>query len=492
MTDIKGAVRLLSSNNVFAPMVPETVSPLRSIHPLGDPVSDIDSDHIPTAPIMTESSVRKAILSFPNGSGSRPDLLRPQHLKDIIFPSLWASVNSVLRSISYFASFVSSTKIPDPIRHFGAQLYALQKKGGGMRPIAVGNIFRRLFSKLSLHSVMNSLRENLLPCQLGVGVRLGCESAVHATQSFIIHSIEPKVLLKLDVSNAFSSIDRKTFIGEIASRYPSLYFLVNEAYFNSSTLFAGEHCILFSRAIQQDDPLGSALSALTVDKIAKDALSELNIWYLDDATIGGQASSVFNAATKIINDFKEIALQINSNKCELFILNHTADMYSDTVKKFSSILPSVSLPPASLLVSLGFFSHSRGHSLHSWFKIRGHPSALFQARSRTLSCFHFTICFSIQYCFSIHKFVYIFRTCPTFVKPMILLEFDSIIRAALSSISNLSLSDKSWKQVSLPNRFRGLGFRPAPVLSLPCILESRSASSFICYPMLSHLMIFKG
>ena len=75
--DIKGAVRLLSSDNVFAPMVPETIFSLRSIHPLGDPVSDINPDQIATAPVMTESSVKKAILSFPNGSGSGPVLLRP-------------------------------------------------------------------------------------------------------------------------------------------------------------------------------------------------------------------------------------------------------------------------------------------------------------------------------------------------------------------------------------------------------------------------------
>ena len=270
--DMKAVVRLFFSDNVFAPMVPETVSSLRSIHPLGDPVLDINPDQIPTKPVMTESSVRKAILSFPNGSGSGPDLLRPQHLKDIISPFLGASANSVYRSISRFASFVSSTKIPDPIRHlfFGAHLYTLQKKGGGKRPIAVGNTFRRLFSKLSLHSVRNSLREYLLPCRLGVGVRLRCESAVHATRSFINHSVEPKGLLKLDIFNAFNSIDRKTFIGEIATRYPFLYFLVNKAYSNPSTL-AGEHRIPFSRG----DPLSPALFALAVDKIIKDVSSEL-------------------------------------------------------------------------------------------------------------------------------------------------------------------------------------------------------------------------
>ena len=97
---------------------------------------------------------------------------------------------------------------------------------------------------------MNSLRENWLPCQLGVGVRLWCESAVHATRSFINHSVKPEVLLKLDVPNAFNFIDRKTFIGEVGSRYPSLYFLLNEAYSNPSTLFAVEHCIPSSRGIQ--------------------------------------------------------------------------------------------------------------------------------------------------------------------------------------------------------------------------------------------------
>ena len=51
--DIKGAVHLLSSDNVFAPMVPKTVSSLRSIPPLGDPVSDINPNHILTAPVMT-------------------------------------------------------------------------------------------------------------------------------------------------------------------------------------------------------------------------------------------------------------------------------------------------------------------------------------------------------------------------------------------------------------------------------------------------------
>ena len=44
---------------------------------------------------------------------------------------------------------------------------------------------------------------------------------------------------------------------------------------------------------------------------------------------------------------------------------------------------------SSLLVSLGFSLHSRGHSSHFWLKTRRYPSALLQARSWPPSCFHF-------------------------------------------------------------------------------------------------------
>ena len=199
--------------------------------------------------------------------------------------------------------------------------------------------------------------------------------------------------------------------------------------------------------------------------------------------MGGQARSVFSDAKKIINAFKEIGLQFNSNKCELFILNHTADMYADTIKLFSSIFPSISLPPRHSWSVLGcLLTHEAiVPILDSKLRdIRRLCTKLEEVGPHYASTL-------LRICFSIPNLVYILRTCPTFVEPMILLEFDSIIRAVLPSISNVSLSDKSWKQVSLPNRFDGLGFRSARALSLPfplfliCILESRSAPFFICF-----------
>ena len=148
-------------------------------------------------------------------------------------------------------------------------------------------------------------------------------------------------------------------------------------------------------------------------------------------------------------------------------------MYADTVKQFPSLLPSVPLPPRHSWSVLGFSLTHEAIVPILDSKI-GDICRLCSKLEEVDPHHAFTL---LRNCFSIPKLVYILRTCPTFVEPMILLEFDSIIRAALLSISNVSLSDKSWKQVSLPNRFGGLGFRSARALSLPCFLSSSYASS---------------
>ena len=67
----------------------------------------------------------------------------------------------------------------------GAKLHGALKKDGGVRPIGVGNILRRLASKCAAAAMANKAAEKLVPLQLGVGVRGGCESLVHALNTVL-------------------------------------------------------------------------------------------------------------------------------------------------------------------------------------------------------------------------------------------------------------------------------------------------------------------
>ena len=89
---------------------------------------------------MTEQDVAQAIQSFPRGSAGGPDGLLPQHLKDLISASAGFGGKKLLTALTSFTNLVLSGDTPAQMRplFFGATLTALNKKDGGVRPIAIG------------------------------------------------------------------------------------------------------------------------------------------------------------------------------------------------------------------------------------------------------------------------------------------------------------------------------------------------------------------
>ena len=96
--------------------------------------------------------------------------LRPQHLNDLIAGS--DTDSSLLTALAAFSSLVLEGRTPLLIRSFffGASLTPLNKKGGGIRPIAVGCTLRRLVAKLAGRMVVGEMANLLAPRQLGYGV----------------------------------------------------------------------------------------------------------------------------------------------------------------------------------------------------------------------------------------------------------------------------------------------------------------------------------
>ena len=94
---------------------------------------------------------------------------------------------------------------------YGANLLALSKKDGGIRPIAVGYTWRRLAAKCANSHAVSRLSQLLAPIQLGVGIPGGAEAAVHATRRWVTTMPEDSVLVKLDFTNAFNTLRRDGF-----------------------------------------------------------------------------------------------------------------------------------------------------------------------------------------------------------------------------------------------------------------------------------------
>ena len=89
---------------------------------------------------MSAQDVIKALKSFPKGSAGGPDGLRPYHLQDPTGATAGEGGVLLVQGLTSFVNHVLSNKTPPEISpfFFGAAITALNKKDGGIRPIAVG------------------------------------------------------------------------------------------------------------------------------------------------------------------------------------------------------------------------------------------------------------------------------------------------------------------------------------------------------------------
>ena len=172
-----------------------------------------------------------------------------------------------------------------------------------VRPIAVGNTLRRLATKVIVFPATAEIRDQVQPTQLGVGTPAGCEAALRAVRHYMESSSSPKVLLKIDLKNAFNSIRRDKVLEAIRDHLPEAYHMFYQAYGSSSLLFHGETLIQSATGLQQGDPAGPALFALTIDELTKSLTSELNVWFLDDGTAGDTVEKVADDLDRLILGF---------------------------------------------------------------------------------------------------------------------------------------------------------------------------------------------
>ena len=188
--------QLFSSMDKLATPDAESYNSLIALHPKS-PVDRRSAPNGSASASLQVSSVdiRRAISSFPNRSAGGPAGIRPQHLKDLLLGR--TDDDPLLLAITDLINALLDGKVRAHVRPiiFGGILLAISKKGGGVRPIAVGYVWRRLAAKIACKHIMDRGAALLAPCQLGFGVRGGVEAAVHAASRFIANLQPGKLFL---------------------------------------------------------------------------------------------------------------------------------------------------------------------------------------------------------------------------------------------------------------------------------------------------------
>ena len=143
--DIRAALRLLTSDDAVAEPDPDVIASLKQKHPAAPeddqlPPSPSPSDPAPLT--VTSAELEAAINSMPPGSSAGLDGIRPLHLRQLISSDAAECGRRLLQSLTALTNLVLAGRMSDCRREalFGASLFALRKKSGVLRPIAVGSV----------------------------------------------------------------------------------------------------------------------------------------------------------------------------------------------------------------------------------------------------------------------------------------------------------------------------------------------------------------
>ena len=358
---------------------------------------------------------------------------------------------------------------PDAVKPVfcGASLCALSKKGGGVRPIAVGCTWRRLVAKAACRAVMSKVTGMLSPTQIGFGIRRAAEAAAHAARIYVA-SLQPgQAFLKLDFVNAFNTISRDAILNYVATDLPEILNFVKLCYDQSSPLCFGDYTLLSDEGAQQGDPLGPLLFCLTTKRLTRNISSELNLWYLDDGSVGGDIDVLIRDFQTVRQQAAELGLIINEAKCELICDD------SEVVKQFHEVAPNVVNVRCENAMLLGA-PIGNSACVDAVLMQKLDEFKRLQHRLKLLNV-HDAF-YLIRNCFSLPKLLYTLRSAPCFASTE-LVHYDTLIRQTLQQILNIQFGDETWQQSTLPVSLGGLGVRSATDLALPTFLASVTASA---------------
>ena len=236
----------------------------------------------------------QALRSFPRDSASGPSGLRPNHIAEAFRCKASGPSLDLLESISHLASLAANGQLPTSLSPLlaAARLLPFRKKTGGIRPVAVGDVFRRLIGKSVLKLYQSEVVDaHLYPVQLVVGIQGATELIARGVNYFLNESTDKsQIMLQLDFKNAFNACNRSFLITQTRLLAPGLAPWVEFLYSTQAPLLVSESLHLLScEGVQQGDPLAPLLFLLVAQPLAEKIGTlpgvSWNSWYLDDGNV---------------------------------------------------------------------------------------------------------------------------------------------------------------------------------------------------------------
>ena len=432
-------------------------------------------------PLADVDLVNKCIRSFHRLSGGGPSGLRPIHLKNCLATE---HRDEVLERCCALLNVLAKGEAPATLAPFlaGASLTALPKKDDGIRPVAVGEVWRRLTAKFLCNTYKEQARSYFFPLQIGVAQPLGTEIGLETARQWTDRNKNnlSALLVKIDFTNAFNCVDRQVFLEQCRHQFPGLARWAEWCYANPTNLYFGSEIISSEKGVQQGDPIGPLLFALALQPLLlelnngrSDNGLQLVYSYLDDLILAGEQQAVAGAFHFLKAAASQMGLEFNTSKCEVIpAAGHDATIINDLFP--SNVIFRDNGDFELLGGPIGSDDFCNNHTQARVGKAVVLLEALGELPDPQVAL---TL---LRHCASFGKLVYSLRVVPHYKHKSALQCFDNAVRDCIESFLCCSFSDSEWSLAGLSSKMGGLGLRNVELHSSAAFLSSQAACHKLC------------
>jgi len=317
-------------------ITPEVALQLRKLHPeAADP--DEDAFDIPGLPEQWEpvpQKIRKTILSFDSKVASGPSGFTINHMKALA-SSDDNGPDSPIVILTEMLACISAGSIPAALGPVLAscRCLAAYKSDLTPRPLAAGEIMRRVLGRSMIQEMNPEFAKFLGPTQRGVGIAGGPEQVVHLARA-LLQADEEVCCVSTDIRAAYQEMNRSHILREKRQHFPGIahyswviYGRPSRLYYEPPSSSGDDEFIASQEGSQQGANDGSADFAIGLHPVLqKVRTNHSNVTVSavhDDVQIIGRPLHVAAALRDFVTYAAEIGLRLNTTKTKVYSMGKT-------------------------------------------------------------------------------------------------------------------------------------------------------------------------
>jgi hypothetical protein len=282
---------------------------------------------------LTPQQVEEVLGKLPVGSAAGPSGWTFGAIRAVFFET--DHVATACAAIAAFGDRMLAGQLTSLLWLRSRAVFIPKKGNTGWRPLGIGEAWYRLITRCAVRAEGESVGRQLLPLQLGCGVRGGCEIAGRLGQ-IILDAHGEVVLVSLDMKNAFNTMPRALMLRGLLKYARSLSKWFKWSYGRGTPLVLSDGTFGGTSATgcRQGDPLAALCFCVGLQFVLEDVLRLVEakqaevvdpeaapiaglFAYMDDTNLYVHKSVVNDVVEGLMVIFADYRMILNQQKCRL-------------------------------------------------------------------------------------------------------------------------------------------------------------------------------